>query len=117
MLADTLSITYNAVAVTLNKISEQNYTSTYFAENGGNKFTLNVKHTIPQKGGEGESHLVKLDVEYFDAQGVYLRTISVWTVIKTFDGVQNSVDALRAVNALVALTTSAFNDKIIGRMS
>lgn len=117
MLADTLSITYNAVAITLNKVKEANYTSTYYAENGTNKYTLDVKHTIPAAGQDGESHLVKLTVEYFDASGVYQKSCSPWFVVKTFDASQNSTDALRAANALVGLLTSAFLTNIVGRMS
>jgi subtilisin-like proprotein convertase family protein len=117
MLADTLSITYNAVAVTLNKIREQNFTSTYFAESSAGKFTLDVKHTIPPQGGTGESHLVKLTVEYFDANNVYQKSVSPWVVIKTFDGAQNATDALRASKALVGLLSDAFLTQVIGRMS
>lgn len=117
MLADTLTITYNAVAVVLNKTTEHNNTSTYYAESGGNKFTLEVKHTLPKTPGEGESHLVKLTVQYFDGNGVYLRTQSVWTVFKAIDAGQNSTDALRAANAHVGLLTSAFNANILARMS
>jgi hypothetical protein len=117
MLADTLSITYNAVAITLNKVKESNYTSQYYAESGTMKFTLDVKHTIPPSGGDGESHLVKLTVEYYDANGVYQRSVSPWLVIKTFDGAQNSTDAHRAGLALVGLLTSGFLTNIVGRMS
>lgn len=117
MLADTLSITYNAVAVVLNKIRENNYTSAYYAESGGNKFTLDVKHTIPGKPGEDESHLVKLTVQYFDGNGVYKKSVSPWMVIRTFDGTQDATDALRASKALVGLLADPFLTSIIGRQS
>jgi len=118
MLADTLTITYNAVSVTLNKIKEANYSSTYFAENSTGKFTLDVKHTVPAVGADGESHVVKLTVEYFDSvSGAYLKSCSPWFVVKTFDAPQNSTDAIRAANALVGLLTSTFVTQIVGRQS
>jgi hypothetical protein len=117
MLADTLTITYNAVAVALKKTSEANYTSSYYAENGGRKFTLDVKHTLPKKGAPDESHVVKLTVEHFDANGLATRVVSPWVVIKTFDAPQDSAAALYAANALIGLMTSTFNADIIARQS
>lgn len=117
MLADTLSITYNAVAVTLNKVSEANFTSQYFGESSGLRFTLDVKHTIPPVGKGDESHLVRLTVEHFDGSGVYQRTVSPWVVIKTIDNVQDSTASLRATKALIGLLTDAFVTQIIGRQS
>lgn len=118
MFADTLQITYNAVAVTLNRITEANFSSTYYGESSGNKYTLEIKHTIPRKGATGESHVCKLSVEYFDGTtGAYLRTEDVWTVVRTTDAAQNSTTALRSANALVGLTTSAFMQSLIARQS
>jgi len=117
MLADQLTITYNAVAVTLNRATESNYSSSYFGESTGLKFTLDIKHTIPARGQAGESHLVKLTVEHFDGNGVYVRSVSPWMVIKTFDAVQDSTAATRAANALVGLMTSTFVSSIVGRQS
>lgn len=117
MLADTLSITYNAAAVTLNKVTEANYASQYYGEASGLKFTLDVKHVVPQSGKVGESHLVKLSVEHFDAQGVYVRTVSPWLSMKTFDAVQDTVAVQRATKALVGLLTNSFVDAISARQS
>lgn len=117
MLADSLTITYNAVSVTLKKVTEANYSSSYFGENAGIRFTLDVKHTIPATGKGGEQHLLKLSTEHYDANGVYVRTVSPWLVIKTFDGVQDSTLALRAAKALVTLASDAFLTQVIGRES
>lgn len=115
MLADPLSITYNAVAISMKKIKEQNGASTYYAENGGRKFTLDFSHTIPATGKGGESHLAKLTVEHFDANGIFLRSVSAWTVVKTFDQPQVAVDAEYAGRAVRDLLANAFLTQLVGR--
>lgn len=118
MLDNTLTINYAATPVTLTKVSEQNFSSEYFGENGNDKFNLSVKHTIPARGQPGESHLVRLDVEHYDAEGTYLRTSSAWTVIKTFDGTQNSTACENTVASLQDFTAVAVNiAKVIARES
>jgi hypothetical protein len=117
MLANTLTITYNAVSVTLTRATEANYQSSYFGENAGNKFTLEIKHIVPARGSAGEAHTAKLTVEYFDANGVYLRSESAWQTIKTFDQSQNSVTVSRTAKALSGLMTSAFVDQLVARES
>lgn len=117
MLANTLTITYDAASVELTKISEQNNASTYFGEALSKKFTLEVKHTIPQRGQAGESHLVKLTVEHFDGSMVYLRGVSPWVVIKTFDGVQDSAAAVAATSALLGALDAPMITSIVGRQS
>lgn len=117
MLADTLTITYNAASVTLNKVTEANYRSKYYAEGTGVKYHLDIQHTVPAAGQPGESHLVKLTVEHFDTNGVFVRSVNAWMVIRSPDASQDSTAALRAANALVSLTTSAFNTLVIGRQS
>nr|APG77045.1 hypothetical protein [Beihai levi-like virus 8] len=118
MLDNTLTITYDTTPVTLTRVAEQNFSSTYYGENGNDKLTMSVNHTIPARGGTGESHLVRLNVEHYDAEGVYLRTSSAWTVIKTFDGVQNSTSCEHTVAALQDFTAVAANiSKVIARES
>lgn len=117
MFDNTLTITYATASVTLTKVSEQNFSSTYFAEDSGRKFTMNISHTIPVRGQPGESHLVRLDIEHFDLTGVLLRTSSAWTVIKTFDGVQESAASAYTVEALTSFSTVGNVAKLIGRES
>lgn len=115
MLADPLSITYNAVAISMKKIKEANGASQYYAENGGRKFTLDFSHTIPPNGKGGESHLAKLTVEHFDANGIFLRSVSPWSVVKTFDQPQVAADAEYAARALRDLLTNAVITQLVGR--
>lgn len=117
MLADTLTITYNAVSVTLNKVTEANFKSKYYAEGSGIKYHLDVQHTVPAAGQPGESHLVKLTVEHFDSNGVYVRSAQAWTVVRSPDAPQDSVASTRCANALTSLTTSGFVTLLVGRQS
>lgn len=116
-LSDPITLTYDAVSVSLNRINQDNYGAEYYAESGTKRFTMSVKHTIPAKGKSGESHLVRLDVEHYDAGGVLLRTTSAWTVIRTDNGVQELVACEDTTAALVAFLTPANITKIAGRQS
>lgn len=118
MLDNTLTINWNATPVTMTRVAEQNFSSEYYGEDGNNKFTMKVNHTIPARGGSGESHLVRLDVEHYDAESNYLATSAVWTVIKTFDGVQDSTNCDYAIAALQDFTADAAQiAKVIRRES
>lgn len=117
MLDNTISITYNAVSKTLSRIKDDGYSSDYYLDDGTEKYSLSVKHTIPSRGEPGESHLVRLDVEHYDGTGEFLRTSSAWTVVKTFDGVQDTVAGNRTANALIGLLDTTFVAKILNRES
>lgn len=118
MLDNTLTINYDATPVTMTRIAEQNYSSQYFGESGTKKLTMSVNHTIPARGAAGESHLVRLDIEHYDLEGLYLRTSSAWTVIKTFDGTQDSAASAHTVAALQDFSADAAKiAKVIARES
>lgn len=117
MLDNTLTITLGGASVVLTRVDQSNFVSTYFGQDGDDKVSLSVRHQIPSRGGSNESHLVRLDVEHYDALGVYIRQSSAWTVIKTFDGVQDQSDSEEAVAALTGLTDSTFTSKLINRES
>jgi hypothetical protein len=116
-LGDPISITYNGVAKSLAKIYSPNGGVEYSLDEITTRYTLSVKHTIPPKGGAGESHMVRLDVDHYDASNVLLRTSSVWTVIKTFVGVQLATASDYAAQALVDFLTDGNIDKVIARES
>lgn len=119
MLDNTISIDLGAdLGIVLTRVNQDNFSSQYFGEGSASeKITLNVKHDIPSRGVAGESHLVRLDVEHYDGSGVYIRTSSAWTVIKTFDGIQSSSGSLNTAMALGGVLDSAFATKIIARES
>lgn len=117
MLSNTLDVTYNAATKTLSRIKDDGYSSEYYLDDGTEKYSLSVKHTIPARGAPGESHLIRLDVEHYDANGVFLRTSSAWSVIKTFDNTQDTTNANRVANALVALLDTTMVSKLANRES
>lgn len=117
MLDNTITVTIGASSVDLTRVNQDNFSSTYFGTDGDDKVSMTVKHTIPSRGASGESHLVRMDIEHYDTEGVYLRTSSAWTVIKTFDGPQDSSDSSDVSLALVGFLTSANVAKVVARES
>lgn len=117
MLDSQLTLTYAGTPITLDRINQDNYGSEYFGEITNGKVKLSVKHTIPPRGQANESHLVRLDVEHYSAEGAYLRTSSAWTVIKTFDGVQVAGDSEDAFASLRDLMADPLLAKVVGRQS
>lgn len=116
--ADPISITYNTVAKNLVRTRPlDGYGHQYELDEGTEKYSLTIRHTVPQRGAAGESHLVRLDVEHYDADGVLERTSSAWTVIKTFDGVQVAADSDYTAQALVDFLSDSNIDKIVARES
>lgn len=117
MLDNQLTVTFGATPVTVTRVNQDNFGSTYYGENGDEKVTLTFAHTIPPRGQPNESHLVRLNVEHYDAEGIYLRTSSAWTVIKTFDGIQDSAKSAECANALSAFLDSTIVGKLVARES
>nr|UJQ84955.1 MAG: hypothetical protein 2 [Leviviridae sp.] len=119
MIGDTIGITYNAVAKTLVKVNQDNFGADYYYDDSANlmRFFLKIRHTIPARGKSGESHLLRLDVEVYDAGGVLLRTSSAWNVISTGDGVQDFTTSKRVQAALLTAATVTNTDKLLGRES
>jgi hypothetical protein len=117
MLDNTYDLTIGASTVTMTRVKEQDYSSIYYGEDGDDKVMMTIAHTIPASGGSGESHMVRLDIEHYDSEGVYLRKSSAWTVIKTFDGAQSTSDAKNTQQALDGFLTSAIADKVLARES
>jgi hypothetical protein len=114
-LSDPTVLTYATVAKSLNRTNQDNFGSTYYLEDGTKRFTLNVKNTIPAKGKSGESHLIRLDVEHYDANNLLLRVSSAWTVIRTDDGIQDATSSQDAALALAGFLTAANIAKLVSR--
>lgn len=119
MIGDTIGITYNAVAKTLVKVNQDSYGADYFLDDSSNslKFYLNVRHTIPSKGKFGESHMMKLIVEYLDGTGAVTRTAESWGVMRTNDNTQDYVSSQRTQAAFLTAWTAANTNKMLGRES
>lgn len=115
MFADPLSITYNAVSKALVRVNQDSNGSDYYFDGGLDKFSINIRHTIPAKGQSGESHMMRLDNDTYGADGTYIRRGSVWLVAKTFDKVQDTTTLAYTAKALTALLTNANVDKLLAR--
>lgn len=93
MLGTTITITVNSVAKVLARVSDpEPYSATYFlADSSTRDYELSIKHTIPKvRGASKESHLVRLDVVDYDADGVVIRKQSYWTVSEVSIGRQDT---------------------------
>lgn len=92
MLTSPITLTINGVAKNLSRVNDSEpFSSTYWLEDGLTDYQLTVKHTIPSKrGASKESHLVRLDVTLYDAEGAVVRKSSVWTVMETSIGRQDT---------------------------
>lgn len=116
--SDPISLAWDAGTVTMNRINQDNYGSTYYGTSGVRRFTLNVKHTIPAIGQTGESHLCRLDVEVYDATGAtLLRVASAWAVVRTSVGIQDQEESEDATEALVDFLSDANITKLVSRQN
>lgn len=120
MIGDTIGITYNAVAKTLVKVNQDFFGAEYYLDDASNnmRFTIQVKHTIPAKGKFGESHLMKLNVDFLDAtSGAIIRSVPVWGVMRTDGNNQDLVSSQRVQAAFLTAYTSGNTTKMLGRES
>jgi len=104
MLSSTITLTVNGVAKVLSRITgSEPYQSKYWLEDGLVEYLLSFKHTVPSKRGiSKESHLVRLDVNTYDADNVLVRTQSVWTVLEVSVGRQDTTTLGYYSDALAA---------------
>jgi len=118
MFANTLSVTMDSGSVTLTRVNQDNFGSTYFGEDTNRKIELVISHELPKtRGDAGESHLVRFNVDHYSVDGVYLRRSSAWSVIKTFDGSQDADSSKEAYVALHGLVDATFAASVINRES
>jgi len=113
--ADPAVVTYNAVAKNLGRVNQDSNGADYFYDGTTEKFFLQTRHTIPPKGGVGESHMIRLDVEYYDANSLYLRKGSVWLAARSYDSAQNSTTLGYSMAALVSFMTGGNQTKLLAR--
>lgn len=123
MLTTPITLDYAGASVTLHRINQDNNASKYYGKlaDGVSSVTLTIQHTIPKKkGSPGEAHLVRFDVEHFDVAGVYQRTSTAWSVIRTNDGVQDdasSEDVALALCTFLSANTAANLVAVLARRS
>jgi hypothetical protein len=119
MLGTSITITVNAVAKVLARVDDsQPYQATYYLSETTRDYTCIVKHTVPKvKGASRESHLLRLDVTDYDANGAAIRKSSVWTVLETSLGSQNDVDLGYFRAGLAGFLDATNTGKILQRIS
>lgn len=121
MLSNSYSLTYNAEALTLTRVNQDAYRSTYFGKISTDRdVTLEVSHTFPKdRTVPGvESHLVKITINYYsNTDGKLLRTERVWTVVETRNGIQVNASSKACLELLTELMTSGFQDQVLNRES
>lgn len=116
MFSDPIAVTYNAVSKDLVRGADDKQGVDYFLDDGTEKFELLIRHTVPNNPGDpGEQHHIRLNVQHFDGDGVYLRTSSAWATVKSVDGAQVTADDKHAITALEGLLTSGNIDKLLAR--
>jgi len=99
--ADPLVFAYDGANYNLARLAPKGNATEYFGYGTNLTINVTVKHTIPEVGKPGESHLLRVDVDHFDATtNAFLRRCSAWCNIRT-DGapqeVENSEDVAEAL--------------------
>lgn len=120
MLGTSITITVNAVAKVLARVSDSEpYTARYFlADSSTRDYELLITHTIPKVRGSGkESHLFRLDVTDYDTDGVVIRKQSTWTVNEVSIGRQDTTQLGYYAAAAMAFLTPTNLGYILNRDS
>jgi len=78
-------------------------------------YSMRIEHTVPANNGFGETHMMRIDADQYDVDGVYSRRDSAWFVIKTTDAKQDSVEITNLALALVAKLDSTVIGKLVAR--
>lgn len=116
--ADPITFAYDAGTVTLNRVNQDNFGAVYFGTGTNLTVTMTVKHTIPAIGKDGESHLCRVDIDYFDAStGSFKRRVSAWCAIRTDGAPQDQENAEDVTESLVDFLSDANITKLVGRQS
>jgi len=117
-IGDPITFAYNGANITLNRTGWGTYSSVYEGEATDLKLKLSFKHNVPAIGEDGESHLVRLDVDSFDSTThAFLRRTSAWMSIRTDGLPQDSENSEDAAEAIVDFLTDGNITKVVGRQS
>ncbi|YP_010771467.1 coat protein [ssRNA phage Zoerhiza.4_22] len=117
-IGDPITFAYDGANITLNRTGWGSYSSVYEGVATGLALKLSFKHTIPAIGADGESHLVRLDVDHFDTTTLaFLRRTSAWISTRTDGLPQDNENSEDAMEALVDFLTDGNITKVVGRQS
>lgn len=115
MLGDTISITLDGVATTLNKINQDNYTSEYFVRSTAQEVRLRIRHAqenVTPGKPVMERHQVDLTQTIYD-MALGNSVFQSYTVIRMPKGKDPAV-ARKLTQALQGMLTAATTDKVLG---
>lgn len=118
MIGETITITYNAVAYTLERINQDNYSSEYFKRDATQEFRLRIRHTNESvRPGQRpyERHNVELTRTVYDTVNGD-KVYQSYQIIRLQKGTDPDAAELMA-KSLCGLATDAFIDKIVGWQS
>lgn len=104
-----ITLILDGVTFTLTKISDNGTTSVFRDTQGNRRLFLTVDQNLKSGASYGESHMVRLDVEDYTSEGVFLRKTSAWTVVKTTNAVQDDALAEAAVLLLGSFIAASTN--------
>jgi hypothetical protein len=116
-IGDPITFAYDGGNITLNKVDPNGDPgSKYWGVGTNMELTLSIRHRVPKIGSDGESHLVRLDVDHFDATtNAFVRRSSAWVSIVTTGSPQDQENSEDAAEALVDFLSDATITKIVGR--
>lgn len=116
--SDPITFAFDGANYTLNRVGQSNYTSTWFGVGTNLQINLTLKHTVPAVGAAGESHLARVDIDFFDATTtLFKRRASAWCSIRTDGAPQDSENSEDVTEALVDFLTDANITKLVSRQS
>lgn len=114
MLTDPQTLTVNAVAKNLVRISENNGTSVYRLRTTTEMYVMTVRNASGKITGgiSGESHVVKVEYTVFATATEPKKTMYAWLTIQNGDGV-DLTQVKNVALALCAFATGTVIDKLL----
>lgn len=120
MLGQTITVTVNAVAKTLNLINQDSYSGEYFLREASGSYSMKVRHTFDKpdsKGRRAERHFVDLSYTVFpDAQGLGGKTRRAYLTLVHLEE-DDAAAVVHLQQALQGFMTVATATKVVGRES
>lgn len=116
--ADPLTFAYDAGNITLNRMAPVGNATVYFGYGTNLTVTLTIKHNIPAVGKDGEAHLCRVDIDFFDATtNAFKHRSSAWCNIRTDGSPQDVENSEDVTEALIDFLSDGNITKLVGRQS
>lgn len=116
--SDPITFAYDGANISLNNVSKGPYQAVYYGVGTALAVTMTVKHTVPATGKDGESHMVRVDVDHFDGTtGAFIRRSSSWAVNRTDGSTQDQENSEDVWESLVDFLSDANITKLVTRQS